>query len=126
VGKLRGIIATPPGLVYTPEFISASEEQALLSYIHSLELEPVVMHDQPSKRRVAHFGLGYSYARRQVTPGPPIPPQLTWLAERAETLAGLEAGRIVEALINHYPVGAPIGWHSDAEAWWAYHWARLA
>ncbi|MBW3538037.1 alpha-ketoglutarate-dependent dioxygenase AlkB [Candidatus Parcubacteria bacterium] len=112
---MRGVLAMPQGLVYKSDFISADQERQLLEFIKKLQFHRVVMHGQAAKRVVRHFGVGYNFETRLTTTGEPMPGELSWLAERAEELAELKRGQIVEALVTRYPVGATIGWHSDAE-----------
>jgi DNA oxidative demethylase len=112
--KLKGIQERPKGLAYRDEFVTPAEELDLIELAAGLEMHPVVIHDQASRRLVRHFGFGYDYARRQVREGDPLPPDLEPLRLRAEEFAGLEAGSFVEALLTFYPVGASIDWHADA------------
>ncbi|HSH31943.1 MAG TPA: alpha-ketoglutarate-dependent dioxygenase AlkB [Candidatus Saccharimonadales bacterium] len=112
---MRGVFVVPDGLVYQSDFISVAEERQLMGFIRGLEFHRVVMHGQAAKRVVRHFGLGYNFETRRTTEGEPMPGELSWLVQRAEQLAGLEQGQVVEALVTRYPVGATIGWHSDAE-----------
>ena len=103
-----------PGFRYTPDVITTDEEQALLAQVEHLELRPFVFHGIEARRRVAAFGLGYSFGRRALTEAPPLPDFLVPLAERVAPLAGIAASLLTEALVTDYPVGAGIGWHRDA------------
>lgn len=104
------------GLVYTEEFVSAAEEQALLDAFSALDFRPVVMHGQESKRTVRMFGLDYAYESRALVPTEPWPAQLEWLRERAAGLIEREPADLAQVLVSRYPPGAGIGWHRDAPA----------
>ena len=111
---LKGIRERPEGFDYRLEFVTPLQELELIEFAASLDLHPVVLHDQPSKRLVRHFGYGYHYGSRQVREGEPLPPELEQVRRRAEEFAGLEDDSFVEALVTFYPVGAGIDWHRDA------------
>jgi alkylated DNA repair protein (DNA oxidative demethylase) len=114
---MRGVVEQPGGLVYRSDFITPDEESGLLAWFRTLDLHPVVIQGQLSKRLVTHFGYGYNFESRQVEPGGPLPTELSWLVVRSEKFANLAPGAIVEALITEYPPGATINWHRDA---WAF------
>lgn len=111
---MRGTNEVPQGLIYQADFLSQAEEERLMAFVKSLEYEPVTMHGNTAIRTVRHFGMRYDYGSRTLGPGEPIPPELTALMRKVEVFAGLQEGEIIEALINHYPFGAAIGWHHDA------------
>ncbi|HEX2045612.1 MAG TPA: alpha-ketoglutarate-dependent dioxygenase AlkB [Gaiellaceae bacterium] len=104
----------PAGLRYEPNFLSAAEEEATLAFLGALEYEPVTMRGQTARRTVRHFGLGYGYESRALTPTEPLPGELEWLRDRAAGLAGVQADELAETLVTRYPSGAGIGWHRDA------------
>jgi hypothetical protein len=58
---MRGIISEPPGFVYTEDFIDPGAEGALSAYLSSLDLQPVTIRGNTSKRTMGHFGLRYDY-----------------------------------------------------------------
>lgn len=51
----------PPGFTCTDDFLNQATEQALLAYLSSLRLEPIVIGDNASRRATGHFGLQYDY-----------------------------------------------------------------
>jgi alkylated DNA repair protein (DNA oxidative demethylase) len=114
--KLQRSIELPQGLLYQSEFLSVQEEQQLLGFIKSLDFHQAVMHGQPAKRVVRHFGLAYDFMTRRTKPVEKMPKELTVLIGKVTGALSLDKRAIVEALITKYPVGAPIGWHRDAEA----------
>jgi alkylated DNA repair protein (DNA oxidative demethylase) len=104
--------------VYRPELLNPREERALLDQFEVAEFSVIVMKGVVARRTALRFGSGYDYDRRTPTPGaPPIPPWLQPAREHAAALAGVPADSLVQALVQHYPVGAPIGWHRDSPAY---------
>ena len=104
----------PEGLVYRAGFLSDTEHAELLEVVVGLNFQPVVMHGQPAKREVAHFGYLYGYESFKLQPGPAIPGEIGWVRDRCGELAGIDPDRLDEALVTRYPPGAGIGWHRDA------------
>jgi alkylated DNA repair dioxygenase AlkB len=106
--------AWPPGFVYRPEIVGEAEESGLVEGIRDLAFGEVRMRGVVARRRTVHFGWLYGYESWRIEPGPPIPPFLLPLRERAAALAGVDAERFVEVLVTEYTPGAGIGWHRDA------------
>jgi alkylated DNA repair dioxygenase AlkB len=104
----------PQGFAYLPDFLSASEEAALLRRIEGLSFNEVRMHGVVAKRRVLHYGWRYGYESWQLTPAPPVPDWLLPVRERVAGLLDVAIDRLEEVLISQYPAGAGIGWHRDA------------
>jgi alkylated DNA repair protein (DNA oxidative demethylase) len=105
----------PEGLVYEPEFLSASEERDLLAAIEGLDFREIRMRGQTARRTARHFGYDYDYEHYgRLVPGDPLPPLLASLRDRCARLAGLEPEKLAQALVQRYPPGATIGWHRDA------------
>jgi DNA oxidative demethylase len=104
----------PEGLSYRDDFVSPEEEQRLLGAIETIDFQEFVMRGQAARRDVRHYGWGYSFDDRRLTPADPLPAAFVSLRERAEQLAGLERGAFEQALVTRYPPGATIGWHRDA------------
>jgi DNA oxidative demethylase len=113
---VRAPLEEPAGVVYRPELVSREEEAELLGTLRGLRFDPIVMHGVAARRTARHFGLGYDYAAREPREGEAMPEWLLPLRVRAAELARIPAGDIVEALVQHYPVGSTIGWHRDAPA----------
>jgi alkylated DNA repair dioxygenase AlkB len=99
----------PPGFAYRREFITASEEAALLDAMASVAFSAFEMRGVVARRRVAFFGQSYDRAD-----APPLPQFLVPFRERVAAWADVEPDAFAMALINEYPSGAPIGWHRDA------------
>ncbi len=113
-GRMRGVPERPAGLVYHPGLLDEAQEQALVAAVERYDFQQVVMHGQPARRTVRHFGFGYEYDSARAVPGDPLPPELLELRERCAALSGVPAEGLAEALVTRYPPGATIGWHRDA------------
>ena len=85
-----------------------------MAYPFSMPLRLVTIAGNTSKRTVGHFGLRYDYGSRVLRDRTRIPAELEPQIRHAEEFAGLANGTIDEALVNRYPPGASVGWHSDA------------
>ena len=101
----------PSGFYYRDDFISAGEEQQLVTAISGLSFDTFEMRGVVARRRVKFFGRSYD-----AVPGPeqPIPEFLYPLRDRLADWAKVEATAFAMALINEYRESAPIGWHRDA------------
>jgi DNA oxidative demethylase len=104
----------PDGFHYQDAFITPDEERGLLSLISTLEFHEVRMRGVAAKRRVIQYGWKYSFESFKMTEGPPLPPFLINVRDRAADVAELPAADLSEALITEYAPGAAIGWHRDA------------
>jgi alkylated DNA repair dioxygenase AlkB len=104
----------PDGFVLQPDFLSITEEAALVDFAASLAMGEVRMHGVTAKRRVKQFGFHYSFDSFRLSPAPGIPPDLQSVRERAAALASVAPDEFEEALVTLYPPGAGIGWHRDA------------
>jgi alkylated DNA repair dioxygenase AlkB len=105
--------AQPQGLRYQPEFISSSEEQALVVHIRSLPLTPFQFGAFEGKRRVCSFGWRYNYSDQRLEQADPIPGWVGPVIARIESFAALGPGAVRQVLCTEYEVGAGIGWHRD-------------
>jgi len=105
----------PEGLIYMPDFLGEDEAAELLATLTSLEFHEIRMHGQIARRTARHYGIAYDYDNpSQSEEGEPLPDWLSSLRDRIAGLAGVQPTDLVEALVQHYPPGAPIGWHRDA------------
>jgi DNA oxidative demethylase len=59
-------MAEPEGLVYRPELISESDEQALVDELERLDFNEIRIHGVVAKRTARHFGVDYDYERRAI------------------------------------------------------------
>ena len=100
--------------MYVADAIDEGEERGLIATLAALDYRQVVMHGQPARRTVRHFGLSYDYQRVTVAPTDPLPADLEWLRARSAAVSGVPEPELVEILVTRYPPGAGIGWHRDA------------
>jgi alkylated DNA repair protein (DNA oxidative demethylase) len=113
--NLFEITKTPNKITVVEDFLNQAEESALLKHFESIVWQKVQMHGVIAKRRVAHFGLDYTYTKRAVNKTQPAPKWLNDLMARAAKLINKSPLDLKETLITFYPQGAGIGWHKDAE-----------
>lgn len=104
----------PPGFQYRPQFLTLEEEKELLSVIAALELKPMQFQGYEAKRKTANFGWDWSFEKRVLSKGRPIPSAFTTLIEKASGLIPAKPGEIAELLVTEYPQGSVINWHRDA------------
>lgn len=104
----------PKGLLYFPEFITLEEELFLLEKFRTIEWEEFQMQGVIAKRKIAQFGLDYTFDSRSVTPSVSPPAYLYPLIQKVSKTMKVKPGEIAEILFSYYPPGAPIGWHRDA------------
>ena len=103
----------PAGFSYVLDFLSEAEENRLLHSISKHDLHPLLFQGFEAKRKVISFGYDYSFDRRTLTKGKPIPADFQWLLEKAAAQLGFN-NYFTELLITEYPPGAVINWHRDA------------
>ena len=104
----------PSGFSYLPDFINPSEENELLKVISALELHNFIFQGYEAKRKVAGFGYDYSFDKRTLSRGKPIPVHFEPLIRKVSDHISVRKEDFAEFLITEYPVGAVINWHRDA------------
>lgn len=92
----------PNGLVYRPDFLTASEEEVLLAYIQNMSMPHLQFREHESKRR----GMSFEYT---------LPAFLLPLQNKVAKWLGVPRSAINEAFVQEYPPGYGIGWHRDRE-----------
>ena len=102
-----------PGLACHQEVITAAQEAALVARIDDGALSPFRFQGWFGKRLTRSFGWSYDFDNGCFAECEPIPDWLDPLRRRAAGLAGIDAGRLVQALLIRYDPGAGIGWHRD-------------
>lgn len=113
-------LIVPEGFVYRPDILSEREERHLLEIVSALDFEEIKMHGVVARRTARRYGFGYDYNRRSAVPGgaEPLPSWLLSLRERCgAALIGSGGEEFVQALVQRYPPGAPIGWHRDSPSY---------
>jgi alkylated DNA repair dioxygenase AlkB len=103
----------PSGLVYLPDFLSASEEADALAGIASLTLREATYKEFTAHRRVASFGASYDFDANELTPAPSLAPFLLPLRERIAAWTNVPTERFGYALVAEYRPGTQLGWHRD-------------
>jgi alkylated DNA repair dioxygenase AlkB len=103
----------PEGMVYRPDFVSASEERELARWLETLPFKPFLFQGFEGRRQVVSFGWQYDFSRSHLLKADDVPPELIPLRARAAALAGHAPQDLQQVLINKYEPGAPIGWHRD-------------
>ncbi len=121
----------PPGAFLVADLLAPAERDQLVARLDALEgWGGATFRGQVTRRSMIWFGTAYSIATRRVDPAPPIPGWLRAVRDRAVAAARARAGiaahddddcaflgspdEFVSSTIIRYPVGAGIGWHSDA------------
>ena len=110
------LVAMAPheGFVYVPGFLTPSEHDELLARLRALHFDHDVFRGQRLKRGWAQFGYQYLSTGRRLVEAPPLPPFLTRLVETGSTLCPDHVEPFNQCIVTHYPMGAGIGWHTDA------------
>ncbi len=101
------------GFSYIPGFLAPPEQGVLLAQVQALAFVHDKFYGQLLKRRYAQFGSAYVSTGRKLLPAPPLPDFLSTLVEQAMVHC---PGALIfdQCIVTHYPVGAGIGWHTDA------------
>ena len=105
--------ALPEGFRYHPDLVSAAQEAALLEQVKKLPFKQFEFQGFTGNRRTVSFGWRYDFNERVLQRADDIPRFLLSLRETAAAFAGMEAGRLQQALVIEYDAGAGIGWHRD-------------
>jgi len=105
--------AWPAGLRYEDEFLSASEEAALLAAIADLPLHEATYKGYTARRRTASFGSSYDFGANTLNEAPPLPSFLLALRDKVAAWAGTPAERFAHGLVTEYRPGTQLGWHRD-------------
>ena len=106
--------ALPEGFTYVPAFISEAEEARLVSAIQQTELATFVFQGFEAKRKVASFGMDWSFEEQKLRKGKPFPEAFLPLVQKVAMHLSLPTVRIQELLVTEYPPGSVINWHRDA------------
>src|SRR5688500_16567353 len=108
------MMGQPDGLLYRTDFLSDTEQDDLLSELRALTYTHDTFRKRLMKRGWAQFGYAYVSTGRKLTPAPPMPAFLQTVIEKASPYypAGSEFDQLI---VTHYPPGAGIGFHTDAD-----------
>jgi alkylated DNA repair dioxygenase AlkB len=105
----------PPiaGFAARPDFLSVTDEEALIASIDALDLAPFQFQQWQGKRLTHSFGWNYDFQTGTVSTADPIPDWLAKVHAAAAAFAGLTPADLVQVLLTRYDAGAGIGWHRD-------------
>eukprot|EP00210_Caulerpa_lentillifera_P001893 g1821.t1 len=102
-----------PGLELMKDFITQEEEQRLLRCIE----QDSISWEMHSGRSVAHFGISFDYATRNVAfdkSTPPFPEETLTIVERIESLDNIP--KLDQLTVNTYPCGIGLASHIDTHS----------
>jgi alkylated DNA repair dioxygenase AlkB len=102
------------GFSYYPGFITPAEEAYLIECVTRIDLHNLNFQRYIAKRKVHSFGYDYSFDKRKLTKGKPIPEEFHALIEKVSNKVELKPESFAELLVTEYPVGSVINWHRDA------------
>ena len=103
----------PDGLRFVTDFLSPTEEAALLAAIGRLDLTEARYKQYTARRRVASFGGTFDYDSNELRAAPAIPDSLAPLREKVATWLAVDPALFVHMLVAEYRPGTPLGWHRD-------------
>jgi alkylated DNA repair dioxygenase AlkB len=103
----------PEGFVYRQEFLTATEEAALVHTIRELPLKEAQYLQYTARRRIMSYGASYDFSSQELRPAAPIPGWLDPLRARVAELMGVAPESIQHALVAEYQPATPLGWHRD-------------
>jgi alkylated DNA repair dioxygenase AlkB len=101
------------GLSSAADFLSATEETALIARIEAAELTPFRFQQWEGKRLTRSYGWHYDFEASAFSRTEPLPKWLRPIADRAADFANIPRDAIAQALLISYGPGAGIGWHRD-------------
>lgn len=104
----------PEGFQYHPGFLTADEENYLISEIEKYNLTEFIFHGYTAKRKTQSFGYDYSFTEKQLKPGIPIPDFFKPLINKVALKLNIPVEDFRQVLIIEYPPDAVINWHRDA------------
>jgi alkylated DNA repair dioxygenase AlkB len=106
-------ITQPEGLVYAADFLSRTEETALISLIETLPLKEMRYKDYIARRRVISFGGQYDFDANRLQASAPLIAALEPLRAKVAAWAGKDESHFKQVLVAEYRPGTPLGWHRD-------------
>jgi alkylated DNA repair dioxygenase AlkB len=103
----------PDGLVYQRDFLSSSDEAALLADVAALPFAAARYKEYTARRRVVSYGSRYDFGDNQLQDAPPVPGFLLPLRERVAAWIDVAPDELADVLVAEYQPGTPLGWHRD-------------
>jgi alkylated DNA repair dioxygenase AlkB len=114
ISSLRPKKITQAVFSYADNFITPEEELLLIAEIEKIQLHTFNFHGYEAKRKVQSFGYDYSFEKKSLAQGLPIPAGFDWLVKRVADYISTDPQTLAELLVTEYPVDAVINWHRDA------------
>lgn len=114
--KQADLFAAAPaiaGLEYREDFVTPSDEAALIEKLGTLDLAPFRFHGWLGNRKTRTFGWRYDFDDASFAPAEQIPDWLHPVRDKAAALAGVSPADFAHVLLARYDPGAGIGWHRD-------------
>jgi alkylated DNA repair dioxygenase AlkB len=105
--------ATPSGLLYVSDFLSAPDQARLVDAIGAMPLEHAQYKQFTAKRRVIHFGGRYDFSTQELLASEPIPDVLLPLRAQLAAVAAVAPEAFSHAMVAEYRPGTQLGWHRD-------------
>lgn len=104
------------GFQYTPCFLSAAEEETLLTRIVHERFAPIAMRGRQTRRSIVSYGLEFRPHVGTLAPAPALPDYLHAIRTRAAAFVGISPGMFAQSLLTKYPKNSDIGWHIDHQS----------
>jgi len=86
----------------------------LVNRVQEAPLHAMQFQGYEAKRKVMTYGFDWSFEKRSLSKGIPLPPHFHFLIERVAACVGIPMVKFAELLLTEYPVGSVIKWHRDA------------
>jgi alkylated DNA repair dioxygenase AlkB len=103
----------PAGFRLIPELLTVEDERELSEVISGWELRRIPMRGGYLRRQMLCFGVDFGPNFMTLREGAPLPSELCALRERCAASSGYQSTDLTQAIVQHYPPGATIGWHRD-------------
>lgn len=103
----------PRGLEYHDDFLTRTEEAALLRRFASLPFREAKFRQYTARRRVVMFGGGYDDDTSDLNEVEAMPAWLLDVRRKVAAWRNAAETAFVHGLVTEYRPGTPIGWHRD-------------
>lgn len=103
----------PTGFRYAEDFVSLTDEAALVAEIELLPFANARYKEWTANRRIVSYGGRYDFSANELAPAAPIAPFLLPLRDRAAGFVGAPAAELTHALVAEYRAATQLGWHRD-------------
>src|SRR5579885_2217194 len=103
----------PSGFLYVEGFLTDEEQQSLLHHLATLTFTHDIFRGKPMKRSELCQGFRYRAVGRRLEPADPFDEHCLLLTHKALPYCP-DGTPFDQCIIQQYPEGAGIGWHTDA------------